>query len=433
MGFIDNPIISALGAQLGLGGVFAAAGSPPDGYGDPGIGGAAPGASTPMKPGASKPNIPEYRNRPYIPRNENPGGQRGVGPGSGLPSVAPGVMDQATFESPEVQKLLGQYGVHPTDTPPDSNLFVHNPEAFVKHPVLSGLLEHGLRGLAYSHPGMNFLQSLVGGVRGIQESDTASAQQQNNQLTAPFQQAGMVAQLQKDADAHTSAQSLSNYHEAMAKVAGTNAQTRAERLSAIPPRKNALGQQLVAEEDPDNPGKLKWTVDPSLGEDPEAVNKAAYFNKAEEALTTLHHGDASQITPEERQHVETQWLTGVSNAKSSGARSVKAIPSTSIHIGSGGTGSSTPKLTPQQTYQLRELDRQEAQINKQIASSQKGGVQYNEKGDLLVPGSAKHKAYLSELQTKLETVRAGRQAITGGGTPQAQPSTPQTNSNPFRH
>src|ERR1700744_539716 len=140
MAFIDNPIISALGSSLGLSPLFAAAGSPTDSSGE------TPAPAPTVKPGVTKQNIPPYRNRPYIPRNES-GSAGGVLPGGQIPSAAPGVMDYDTLQSPEVQKLLGQYGVHPTDTPPDPNLFVHNPEAFVKHPVLAGLLEHGLRGI----------------------------------------------------------------------------------------------------------------------------------------------------------------------------------------------------------------------------------------------------------------------------------------------
>src|SRR6202012_4285884 len=112
---------------------------------------------------------------------------------------------------------------------PDPNLFVYNPEAFVKHPVLAGLLEHGLRGIAYSHPGLNFFQSLVGGVRGIQEGDAASAQQQNNQLEAPFRQASEVASLQHLGDEHQSAIALQGYHKAMSDAAQQNADTRASR------------------------------------------------------------------------------------------------------------------------------------------------------------------------------------------------------------
>jgi hypothetical protein len=422
MAFIDNPTISALGASLGLSPLFAAAGSPtPEGDSV---------TTPPVRPGVSKPNQPEYRNRPFIPRNEM-GSSGGVGPGGNQP-VAPGVMDQATFQSPEVQKLLGQYGVHPTDTPPDPNLFVHNPEAFVKHPVLSGLLEHGLRGLAYSHPGANFLQSLAGGVRGIQEGDAASAQQENNQLTAPFQQAGMVADLQHKADEHRSADALIGYHTALAANASDKIANQKQRMALAIPRKTTSGQMETLQPDPDNPDELKWQVDDSLGRDEEMFNKNAYFSHALNAAALKHGGDPNQITDEEHATIAQGWNEMQSESKSAGARSVAKIPRTTVHVGGSGSAGTPGKFTDAQKAALKELDRQEAATTKALSTAQNGSIAHDDTGTLLVPGSTPHKAYLKKLQGQLQTIQSQRNSLVGGSTPSTETQPAAPSGNPFR-
>lgn len=451
MAFVDNPTIATLVNHLGMGGLFASPSSP-TGYGDPGIGGVSDGTpsqnSSGIKPGASKPNIPEYKNRPYIPRNEDTSSSgRGSRPG-GNP-VAPGVMDQQTLLSPEVQKLLGQYGVHPTDTPPDPNLFVHNPQAFAKHPVLSGLLEHGMRGLAYAHPGDNFFESLIGGVKGIQEGDAASAQQVNNQLTAPFQQAGLVAQLQHMSDEHATAQATVDYHTQLIKNAQDKiAAARDRAAQAKPVRNPTTGQMMVPQPDPDNPdGPLKWKAnDDDLG-DPELANKNAFFTHAMNAAAQLHGGDPSQITDEERQAIEDHWLTGQSKAKSAGAIEVRKTPTTSIHIGSGSGRPGAPKIAPGDAKEYSRLTAEQKQINKNI-STPVGSYFHDDQGKLIVSGSKAHKAYAEQAQQRLNAIQQRQTEIENSGrstpsaTPQAPPIgtgnpftqqvTPSTNSNPFR-
>jgi hypothetical protein len=467
MGFIDNPVINALGNQLGLGGVFASAratngsGSLPPGYGDPGIGGVTPGASPnapvmaqnspPPKPGRSTPNVPEYKNRPYIPRNESPSSQRTGGTGGGIPSAAPGVMDYETLQSPEVQKLLGQYGVHPTDTPPDPNLFVHNPEAFVKHPVLSGLLEHGLRGLAYMHSGTNFLDSLSGGVRGIQESDAASAQQQNNQMTAPFQQAGLAAQLQHQTDEHNSSIALQQYHEAMAKANGENAETRRMRLAAVPPRKNAVGQMETLQEDPDTPGKFKWAIDPDLGEDEQTANKQKFFEHGTNALAALHGGDPAQITDEERATLQSHWDMAQHAAA---VHNADARDRTSIQVGAGHdaarmnsagrSGAGGGKVNPATKQEILNLNQEEKNIRSQIKGT--GMTTFDDKGQLVIKGSDDYPRLVAQKNQRLTQIQQRRDELTKsmntGPAPTAPsnpnpltvtPAAPTGNANPFRH
>jgi hypothetical protein len=461
MAFIDNPIIASLGAQLGLSGVFnnartsSGSGVIP-GYGDAGVGGVTPGPISPQttnpqppqmadnqpppKPGASKPNVPEYKNRPYIPRNEATGAGA-TKSSAGAQPVTPGVMDYNTLQSPEVQKLLGQYGVHPTDTPPDPNLFIHNPEAFVKHPVLAGLLEHGLRGLAYTHPGGDFLQSLAGGVRGIQESNAASAQQQNSQMTAPFQQAGLVAGLQHQSDEHDSSVALQNYHQAMAAANGENAETRRLRLQAVPPRKNAVGQMETLQEDSDTPGKFVWKVDPDLGQDRQIANRQDFFEHGTNALAALHGGDPSQITDEERATLQSHWdmaqhAASVHNTDSRNQTSSdnnKRTNSTRLGIhntpGAGGSGGGGGKISAGDKQELQNLKIEEGNIGKQLKGN--GTYTVGDDGKPIILGTKAHQSLMATKQKRLNDIQARRQAITSKYQNGGAPSTPAPNQNPF--
>src|SRR5882762_2515768 len=129
--FSNNPLIATLGSAVGLGDTFADASSS-EAAANPTV---APAA---VKTGASHPNIPEYKNRPYIPQNESRGGVR---PGAnGLPPEV-GMMDPATLQNPQVKALLGQYGVDADAVHPNPNVFLTNPAAYNKHPIIANAIE----------------------------------------------------------------------------------------------------------------------------------------------------------------------------------------------------------------------------------------------------------------------------------------------------
>lgn len=437
MSFIDNPVISSLGNALGMGGLFdemsGAAASAPD-------------PSPTPKPGVTKPNIPEYKNRPYIPRNEE--GTRGVtpgAPGGGNPTM-PGPMSQDTLNDPGVSKLLGQYGVTPSQAPPDPNLFIHNPAAFQHHPVLAGMVERGLGGLAYAHEGNNFLQSLIGGVKGMQEYNAASAQQVNSQLMAPFQQADAVADLQHKSDLHNAALDEIKYHEGQLANAKAGQATKAARLAAIPPRPNkSTGEMMTLQGDPDDPDTLQWKPAPELGQDEELANKNAYFQHATAAAQAANRaaGKAEDLTDDQRSTIASHWAEQQSVAKSAGARSVRRIPTT--HIGSGSSSGDKPgKLTDVQKSQISALNKEEATINQSIShASDLSKPVYDDNNRPLMSPSARV-PYVASKRARLSAIQSQRNQILNTGSPPDQQApapptnqnpftTPPSNSNPFRH
>lgn len=188
--FASNPIVKAIGDQLGLGPLFANAGATPQ-----------------VKPGASRPSVAESRFLPSAQlrlmrmqqmneMRQNTPGARAQSAGMGMPGGMGEVpmMSEDTLHDPGVQEMLKGYGVDP-NVQVDPHLFLHNPAAWANHPVLSGLLEGGLSGLAFTNGGNTVGESLSNIARGMMASDSAHAERVNSQLMMPFQQAQTVAQL----------------------------------------------------------------------------------------------------------------------------------------------------------------------------------------------------------------------------------------------
>ncbi|CAN5950536.1 unnamed protein product [Sphagnum jensenii] len=398
MAFIDNPIIASLGSSLGLQPLFAAAGgspAPADPTADPQQ--AAP------RPAASKPNVPEFRNRPYIPRNENTA--RGVTPGGGGSNpVMPGPMSQDTLQSPQVQALLGQYGVKPSTQAPDPNLFIHNPQAYQNHPLAAGLLEHGLRGLAYAHPGNNWLDSLIGGVRGIQESNAASAQQVNNQLMAPIQQAQSVAGLQHLSDEHSTALADQHYKEGMLHVYQQNAESKAERAAHFPLQKNPDGTMSRWNPDANN-GQGGYEVDPSIGRDEELYQKNQYFQGAAHQLAlSKYNGDVTKISPEDIAGIHSNWDTMQSRAKGAASednnqRTVAASKYRADHPASGRNGN--VKFSPVDADAIKSIEQEGKTLDH--AASTPGTIMYDDNNQMLIGGTAKAAAYVAKRKADLDS------------------------------
>lgn len=194
----DNPIFQAVANHLGVDALMG--NSVGSAAGDAVTKAAAPVA--PPKPAASPVEGSkmdrEFRQHAPLPRATSSRGssQGGLSPGMSLP----GVMSPEVLQHPVVQQLLAQYGVSPevanqaaeTASP---NLFVDNPEAFQKHPVLSGMLEHGLEGLAFSRGSNTVGEGLTNVAQSLLNAKAARAEKYNNQLMMPLQQAAQVAQL----------------------------------------------------------------------------------------------------------------------------------------------------------------------------------------------------------------------------------------------
>lgn len=190
--FTDNPIVSAIGNALGMGGLMDAtkAGSAPAGQLKP--------------PPVSVDETARLRDsraiRQSYPKASAP---RGSGPGAapaGPGMNMPGVMSPDVLLHPEVQKLLGVYGISPEDlhqtvANANPNLFVNDPNAFDKHPVLSNLLERGLEGLAFTKGSNTVGEGLSNVAQGLANAQAARSDKYNNMLMMPFAQAKQVADL----------------------------------------------------------------------------------------------------------------------------------------------------------------------------------------------------------------------------------------------
>src|SRR5882757_908225 len=187
--FSNNPLIATLGSAVGLGDTFADASSS-EAAANPTV---APAA---VPKGVSHPNIPEYKNRPYIPQNESRGGVRpGAYGAMGLPPEV-GMMDPATLQNPQVQHLLGQYGVDASQVHPNPNVFITNPAAYQNHPILANAIERGLEGIANYQPGVDTASTIGNVARSVLGANAMRAQAVNAQVMAPFQSAQAIGNLQ---------------------------------------------------------------------------------------------------------------------------------------------------------------------------------------------------------------------------------------------
>jgi len=187
MAFTDNPTVQAMMQATGLDGQLASSGATPSSP----IG-ALSSANIPKSP-QMRPEYQEAR-PPVNPRFAGPGNVR---PTFHVPGTEPGLMDAATLQSPNVHDLLGYYGV----TAPqniDDHLFIHDPDAFKKHPVIANMIERGLGGLANYHTGQDTAETLSNIAGSVVGNDAMHAQAYNNRAMAPIMQAQQIGALMEN-------------------------------------------------------------------------------------------------------------------------------------------------------------------------------------------------------------------------------------------
>ena len=157
---------------------------------------------TPPKSGATMATMRDERLQENLSRPKTvarAASTRGSQPGA-APNM-PGMMDSSTLMNPAVQAILSQYGQSPesiqhTVQNASPDLFITNPAAHANHPVLSGMVERALEGLAFTHGGNTVGESLSNIAQGMLTAQQARAEKYNNQLMMPFAQAQQVANLQ---------------------------------------------------------------------------------------------------------------------------------------------------------------------------------------------------------------------------------------------
>lgn len=183
MSFINNPVVANIAGAIGLGGLTNQGANPL----------AASATPTPkVAPAHSAPNQPEYRQaRFYDPRA--PQGSGGGAPGS-MPTE-PGAMSPDVQSNPTVSDLLAHFGVHPQQEI-DPGLFIHNANAWANHPVMSGVLDGLLGGLANTKGSDTLGEGLSNVAQGLAATHDQRVAHANAQLMMPYQQAMTVASLQ---------------------------------------------------------------------------------------------------------------------------------------------------------------------------------------------------------------------------------------------
>lgn len=455
MAFIDNPTISTLGTALGLGPLFEAAGgtTPPEAAQAPVE--MAQNIEPPALRAKSAQNIPEYKSRPYLPHiMPAPSSRGGVGPGvrvGGTNPIEPGNMDPATLQSPQVQQLLQTYGVQAPTTPPDPNLFIHNPEAFQKHPVAAGLLERGMEGLAYAHPGNNFLESLIGGARGMQEAGAARASQANAQTMAPINQAAAIQSLLGVQEKQRLEQQKANddqaYHTGLIAHYHATDATREERIASVPPRFDKTGRPYYYSEDPST-HVPSWKPDENFKEDPKtAVARAIYDRHSKDLQTKYPSDDPKEPYKNVPADVLEKTFNEMTSQESIAAKAAEIhntdtrAAATVTAAGMRASASNTSgngKLSQQNRARIAQLNRESAQHQKAITPQNSQILGDDGKIILAVPGNPDYENHVRRHQAAIARNNALIDSLTNGsGTPQSGPPpvAPTSNGaavNPFR-
>jgi hypothetical protein len=199
--FLSNPLVGAIGSALGLDPLMAGAGGSNSSINT------APPIPAPVKVTSPKTTststlrderLQQSLSRDKGNRNTNSTSGRGSQPGRfGLP----GMMSPEILNHPAVQQLLSQYGINhdqiqSTIQNANPNLFITDQAAYQKHPVLAGMTERALEGLAFTKGSNTWGEGLSNVAQGMLSANGARVEKYNNQLMAPFNQASQVAGLQ---------------------------------------------------------------------------------------------------------------------------------------------------------------------------------------------------------------------------------------------
>lgn len=224
MSFINNPVVSSLAGAIGLGGLTSQGSNPL-------VASAAPSVAPKVTPTHSQPNQPEYKQaRFFDPRTPQGAG----GQGGGTMAQEPGAMSPDVQNNPTVMDLLQHFGVHPQQEI-DPGLFVHNADAWRNHPVMSGVLDGLLGGLANTKGSDTVGEGLSNVAQGLAATNDQKIAHTNAQLMMPYQQAMTVASLQDQAGKQSlqeaqqkEAISRSNYYDDLLDANQRKVQTTAD-------------------------------------------------------------------------------------------------------------------------------------------------------------------------------------------------------------
>lgn len=329
--FLSNPFVSAVGSALGLDPLFngssdsSQVATPPQ-----------PLKSQVAKPPVADNRVESTRDSMAV-RQHYPSAQatRGLGPGKGaaVPGMGlPGVMSPDVLMHPAVQQLLNQYGVSPqqlqeTVQGASPNLFITNPAAYQKHPVLAGMLERGLEGAAFTKGSRTIGEGISNVAQGMLDANGARAEKYNNQLMMPIAQAAQISGIKTAADDQRFKEAQAMRDDALSKhyadmddwhqAATQIQQGHLNLLSQIERMKENIGLVNQAQKTPLNADEQKTLND--------AIQEA--------------HGDQYAVDPSVYRDVFSRAAQRMSDSKLKNARDVAAIAGnsrvTAANVGGG--------------------------------------------------------------------------------------------------
>lgn len=425
MAFTDNPVVSSLMDTTGLNDLLASNG---DGSssGSPSPIGAVSSqvqSSTPKSPQMR----PEYQQArpPVNPRFAGPqaaGGYSSASHPAGVPQTE-GVMSADTLQSPTVHDLLGYYGVSAPQGI-DDHLFIHDPQAFAKHPMISGMIENGLGGLANYHTGQDTAQTLSNIAGSVLGNQAMHQQAYNARAMAPIAQAQQVGSLMENQQRMALQKAQQDYDEAHQKWyqgqfdnAGQVTQARTQLLQS---------QQQLAQTRAD-----------AIRSNPNSQLTTAYHDR----LKALGNGDESSVDPDTAWKLYTQMQSDASVAGAAGKNSTQNLKNqgnatvANIHNqrpAAGGRGGGIDPLD-QKTYNSAGTAAQ--QLQKQLDGLDRGVNIPKDEFDIPLSG-ADLQGYRQKLQGQIQgyqkTQNQIRTKYRGGSAAPSAPSIAPVSGNPYR-
>jgi hypothetical protein len=417
MSMLNNPLVGAIGAAMigadPSGPVASIASNLPPSM--------SMGADSAPKPEVAKPPVPLGKTastresmdvRQHYPQAKAPSAAstRGLSPGLASGMNLPGVMDPQTLMHPAVQQLLGQYGITPeqlqqTVKNASPDMFVTDPTAHQNHPVLSGLLERGLEGAAFTQGSHTWGEGISNVAQGMLEANGARANKYNNQLMMPFAQASQVAQLKGTNLQQQYEEAQARRDDALVKHYGDMDATR-EELNSI--KKELADNQKRQLNLHQNIGLMQMLQKTPLN----AAEQASY-----EKMVDASGGDAYEVPSEQLQSlintaaqrkIDEEHQNKLNVAKVAGGARVGAAAAGNPLRGDAidAAARRADLLSKQQTEQKFIGDLQQ-------------GVANGPDGLPIVAGSQQAQAYLSKLHAQTmaaqdAVVNAGSNAVSDG-------------------
>lgn len=403
--FMDNPLVGAIGKAM----TMASPGGPVASV----VAAAIPPV-TPMKPPMQPGRTEEIRNSMDVRQRYNnraPGTARGLGPGAvGMP----GVMSPETLMNPQVQQLLAQYGVSPEQARgaaenASPNMFITNPAAYQKHPVLAGMIERGLEGAAFTQGSHTWGEGISNVAKGLMDANAARTEKYNSMLMMPFQQAQQVANLKGVSIQQQYEQAQHDRDEALVKHYGDMDATR-EELNAIKSR-----QQDLADEN------ARFHQNVGLIAEVQKTPLSADEQKKIDDATTAAGGDPYKVDPKVYLDVYSSASQRKINADHDAALQ-RAKVVASGHVAGSGDADARAELTRQHEDAAKDVSVVQAQINgfdKAMQDSQGGTYQDADSGTTYTQGSPDAIKYRASLVARLNDAKKRRDTISSMKTPGA--------------